>query len=259
LVEVSVSPHRSSAGRKPAVARSRATTRKIARRVSGAAPLLRQGRPQVRLEPEDEYLVAQAKTGAPEAVDQMVRRYYGFVRLKASSYFLIGGDSDDLIQEGLVGLYKAIRDYRSDRESSFRNFAELCITRQIITAIKTATRQKHQPLNQYVSISGVRGGDDPGERSVEELLHSHHDGDPADNVVSSERMNSMRASMAQMLSGLEVDVLKLYVEGKSYQEIGDHLGRHVKSIDNALQRIKRKLDVHLTERDAAENAASVFV
>ncbi len=152
----------------------------------------------------------------------------------------------------MIGLYKAARDFRPDRQASFRAFAELCITRQVITAIKTATRQKHQPLNKYVSISGVRGGEEPGERSVEDLLDRHNLPDPADEVVSRERMDVMRRSMSDMLSGLEVDVLRLYVEGKSYQEIGAQLGRHVKSIDNALQRIKRKLDLHLQEREHAD-------
>ena len=201
-------------------------------------------------------VVALAKDGRTDAYDAMVKRYRGFVRLKASSYFLLGGESDDLIQEGLLGLYKAIRDYRSDRESSFRNFAELCITRQIITAIKTATRQKHQPLNQYVSISGVRGGDDDAERSVEDLLDDHRAADPADQVISLERMGSIRVAMDVLLSGLEVEVLRLYVEGKSYQEIGERLGRHVKSIDNALQRIKRKLDAHLADEAEAERIAA---
>ena len=173
--------------------------------------------------------------------------------IRDRGYFLVGGDSDDIEQEALIGLYKAIRDYQVDRQASFRAFAELCITRQIITAIKTATRQKHQPLNQYVSISGVRGSDDPGERSVEDLLTLHHGADPADQVLSGERLASLRTSMAELLSGLEVDVLRLYVEGKSYQEIGAQLGRHVKSIDNALQRIKRKLDTRL-QADAAELA-----
>src|SRR5690242_18102448 len=202
---------------------------------------------------DDIELAARSQQGDRRALETLIDRYRRFARAKARGYFLVGGDSDDVEQEALIGLYKAARDFRPEHQASFRAFAELCITRQIITAIKTATRQKHQPLNQYVSISGVRGGDDPGERSVEELLHSHHDGDPADNVVSSERMNSMRASMAEMLSGLEVDVLKLYVEGKSYQEIGEQLGRHVKSIDNALQRIKRKLDQHL-QLEAANEA-----
>jgi len=201
---------------------------------------------------DDEH-AARFQAGERLVLEALIARYRRFARAKSRGYFLVGGDADDIEQEALIGLYKAARDFRPEHQASFRAFAELCITRQIITAIKTATRQKHQPLNQYVSISGVRGGDDPGERSVEELLHSHHDGDPADNVISSERMQSMRSSMAEMLSGLEVDVLKLYVEGKSYQEIGAQLGRHVKSIDNALQRIKRKLDHHL-QLEAAHEA-----
>ena len=197
---------------------------------------------------DDDELVARFRGGDVDALNTLLERYRRFARAKARGYFLVGADSDDIEQEGMIGLYKAARDFRPDRQSSFRAFAELCITRQVITAIKTATRQKHQPLNQYVSISGVRGGDDPSERSVEDLLDDHYIADPADEVVSAERMDGMRQAMAAMLSGLEVDVLRLYVEGKSYQEIGDHLGRHVKSIDNALQRIKRKLDVHLQEQ-----------
>ena len=200
----------------------------------------------------DEDLAARYQGGDVEALDLLLERYRRFARSKSRSYFLVGADSDDIEQEGMIGLYKAVRDYRADRQSSCRAFAELCITRQVITAIKAATRQKHQPLNQYVSISGVRGGDDPGERCVEDLLDDHNIGDPADEVVSRERMDVMRRSMADMLSGLEVDVLKLYVEGKSYQEIGNRLGRHVKSIDNALQRIKRKLDQHLQGEQAEE-------
>jgi RNA polymerase sporulation-specific sigma factor len=201
--------------------------------------------------PDDE-LAARFQGGDRLALEALIAGYLRFARAYSRGYFLVGGDADDIEQEALIGLYKAARDFRPEHQASFRAFAELCITRQIITAIKTATRQKHQPLNQYVSISGARGGDDPGERSVEELLHAHHDGDPADSVVSSERMETIRSSMARMLSALEVDVLKLYVEGKSYQEIGEQLGRHVKSIDNALQRIKRKLDQHLQETAAAE-------
>jgi len=198
----------------------------------------------------DDELAARFQSGDRASLEVLVDRYRRFARAKSRGYFLVGGDADDIEQEALIGLYKAARDFRAEHLASFRAFAELCITRQIITAIKTATRQKHQPLNQYVSISGVRGGDEPGERSVEDLLHAHHGSDPADDVVSGERMSSMRASMAEMLSSLEVDVLRLYVEGKSYQEIGEQLGRHVKSIDNALQRIKRKLDQHL-QREAA--------
>jgi len=205
----------------------------------------------------DDTLVGRYRLGDVEALDTLLERYRRFVRSKARGYFLVGADFDDIEQEGMIGLYKAVRDFRDDRQASFRAFAELCITRQIITAIKTATRQKHQPLNQYVSISGIRGGEDPGERSVEQLLDDHNVADPAEEVVSGERMDAMRASMAEMLSGLEVDVLRLYVEGRSYQEIGDQLGRHVKSIDNALQRIKRKLELHLAERDSQETVALV--
>jgi RNA polymerase sporulation-specific sigma factor len=197
----------------------------------------------------DDALVARFHDGDADALAVLLQRYRRFARAKARGYFLIGADSDDIEQEGMIGLYKAARDFRPDRQASFRAFAELCITRQVITAVKTATRQKHQPLNQYVSISGVRGSDDSGERTVEDLLHDHHEPDPADAIVSLERMDDMRRSMAELLSGLEVDVLRLYVEGNSYQEIGDHLGRHVKSIDNALQRIKRKLDPHLQQAD----------
>ena len=206
-------------------------------------------------EVSDNDLVARYRLGDSEALDALLERYRRFVRSKARGYFLVGADFDDIEQEGMIGLYKAVRDFRDDRQASFRAFAELCITRQIITAIKTATRQKHQPLNQYVSISGIRGGEDPGERSVEQLLDDHNVADPAEEVVSGERMDAMRASMAEMLSGLEVDVLRLYVEGRSYQEIGDQLGRHVKSIDNALQRIKRKLELHLAERETQDTLA----
>src|SRR5204863_4326561 len=207
----------------------------------------------------DDELVARFHNGDGDALNVLLERYRRFARSKARGYFLVGADSDDIEQEGMIGLYKAIRDFRDDRPASFRAFAELCITRQIITAIKTATRQKHRPLNQYVSISGVRGGDDPSERSVEKLLDDHNMADPADEVVSSERMGAMRDSMANLLSGLEVDVLRLYVEGRSYQELGEELGRHVKSIDNALQRIKRKLEVHLADRDAAELEAEALL
>ncbi len=210
----------------------------------------------------DEDLVARYQEGDPDALNVLLERYRRFARAKARSYFLVGADSDDIEQEGLIGLFKAARDFRTNRQASFRAFAELCVTRQVITAIKAATRRKHQPLNQYVSISGVWNGDDPSERTVEDMLDDHRGTDPAEEIVSRERMDGMRQSVADMLSGLEVDVLRLYVEGKSYQEIGEHLGRQVKSIDNALQRIKRKLDHHLTDEqstDACLLAAAVLV
>jgi RNA polymerase sporulation-specific sigma factor len=204
----------------------------------------------------DDELVACYREGNVGALETLLERYRRFARAKGRSYFLVGADSDDIEQEGMIGLYKAFRDFRPERQASFRAFAELCITRQIITAIKTATRQKHQPLNQYVSISGSRSTDDSNsDRVVENLLDDSPSSDPADQVVSGERLDSLRSAMAEMLSGLEVDVLRLYVEGKSYQEIGDKLGRHVKSIDNALQRVKRKLDAHLAEEAASDLAA----
>ncbi len=195
------------------------------------------------VERTDAELVEGFREGELDALQVLLERYRRFARAKARTYFLVGADSDDIEQEGMIGLFKAARDFRPDREASFRAFAELCITRHVITAIKTATRQKHQPLNQYVSLSGARGGDD--ERSVEDLLAAHHAADPADTVISNERIAAMRQAVAALLSGLEVEVLRLYVEGKSYQEMSQQLGRHVKSIDNALQRIKRKLDLQL--------------
>ena len=199
------------------------------------------------LELDDAELVRRYQVGDTDALLAVLERYRRFARVRARSYFLVGADSDDIEQEGMIGLFKAARDFRPDRESSFRAFAELCITRQVISAVKSATRHKHQPLNQYVSLSGARGGDDAGERSVEDLLDPLAVPDPADTVVSNERLAAMRRSIGETLSGLEVDVLRLYVEGRSYQEISEQLGRHVKSIDNALQRIKRKLEGHLRE------------
>jgi RNA polymerase sporulation-specific sigma factor len=204
----------------------------------------------------DDDLVARYHGGDDAALKTLIERYRRFARAKARGYFLIGADSDDIEQEGLIGLYKAARDFRPERQASFRAFAELCITRQVITAVKTATRQKHQPLNQYVSISASRPSDESNERTVEDLLDDHHVADPAESVVQTEQLDAMRSSMAEMLSGLEVDVLRLYVEGKSYQEIGDQLGRHTKSIDNALQRIKRKIEGHLEERAVADAVES---
>jgi len=197
----------------------------------------------------DVELVARFQDGCQDSLQVVITRYRRFARAKARNYFLVGADHDDVEQEALIGLYKAARDFRPEHLSSFQAFAELCITRQIITAIKTATRQKHQALNQYVSISGGRPGDDSGERTVEDLIQVHrHDADPADRVVAQERFDAMRGRMSEVLSSLEVEVLTLYVEGRSYQEIGATLDRHVKSIDNALQRIKRKLGMHLAER-----------
>jgi RNA polymerase sporulation-specific sigma factor len=210
----------------------------------------------VPVELTDDHLVALFRQGDGAALELLLERYRRFARSKARTYFLVGADYDDIEQEGMIGLFKAVRDFRPDRQSSFRAFAELCVTRQIITAIKAATRQKHQALNQYVSLSGMRGADNADDRLVDDLL-DHQVPDPADEVVSWESMAELRAMMAEMLSRLEVDVLRLYVEGRSYQEISALLGRHVKSIDNALQRIKRKLEAHLESRDAEELATAV--
>ncbi len=199
--------------------------------------------------------MALAKQGQADAYDRIVRRYYGFVRLKASCYFLAGGDSDDLIQEGLVGLYKAVRDYRTDRESSFRNFAELCITRQIITAVKTATRNKHTPLNQYVSFSSTpSGGAGDSEPSLDEMLPGSSVHDPVNQVISSEELRALVACISTALSELESRVLALYLDGRPYEEIGRRLGCEAKTVDNALQRVKRKVGAHLTERNLPPQA-----
>jgi len=198
---------------------------------------------------DDGYLIALAKQGHADAYDRIVRRYYGFVRLKASSYFLAGGDSEDLIQEGLVGLYKAVRDFRTDRESSFRNFAELCITRQIITAVKTATRNKHAPLNQYVSFSTSPGGSDDGEPTLDELLPGSSVHEPANQVISAEELRSLVDCLSTVLSELESRVLSLYLDGYSYEQVGGKLDCDAKTVDNALQRVKRKVGTHLASRN----------
>jgi RNA polymerase sporulation-specific sigma factor len=203
--------------------------------------------PEVEL--DDHYLIALAKQGRKDAYDKIVRRYHGFVRLKASSYFLIGGDSDDLIQEGLVGLYKAVRDYRTDRESSFRNFAELCITRQIITAVKTSTRNKHTPLNEYVSFSQTpAAGGGEGDPTLDELLPGPAAHDPVNQVIGTEELRSLVACLSSVLSDLESSVLSLYLDGHSYEAIGEQIECDTKTVDNALQRVKRKVGAHLSTR-----------
>ena len=207
-------------------------------------------RAQSQGELEDKYLIALAKQGRPDAYDRIVKRYYGFVRLKASSYFLVGGDADDLIQEGLVGLYKAVRDYRTDRESSFRNFAELCITRQIITAVKTSTRNKHTPLNEYVSFSqtpAASGGD--GDPTLDEMLPGPRVHDPVNQAISSEELHSLVACLSSVLSELESAVLALYLDGYSYEVVAEQLNCDTKTVDNALQRVKRKVGAHLESRE----------
>lgn len=191
----------------------------------------------------DEELVDATRNGRSEALDELLVRYRRFARAKARSYFLVGGDRDDVVQEGMIGLYKAVRDYETGHGASFRSFAELCITRQILTAIKTATRQKHTPLNSYVSFD-LPQHDESG-RTVADTISAEDSADPLTQLVQSDQLGQLRELFDEVLSELESNVLRLYVEGRSYQEIADQLGRHVKSIDNALQRIKRKLESHV--------------
>jgi RNA polymerase sporulation-specific sigma factor len=206
-----------------------------------------------RRELEDLQLVVRARNGDQVALDALIRRYTGFVRLKASSYFLAGGESDDLIQEGLIGLYKAVRDFRADKETSFRSFAELCITRQIITAIKTATRFKHAPLNTYVSFSQTPAGQDDGECTLGDALPGPGVDDPAICVISTQELESLVFCLGTGLSPLESDALRLYLEGNSYEEMAEELGCDTKTIDNALQRVKRKVLQHQSERQIIDS------
>ena len=214
-----------------------------------ATAAARSRRSEAQPELDDHYLVALAKRGSADAYDKLVRRYRGFVRLKSSSYFLLGGDGEDLIQEGLVGLYKAIRDYRTDRESSFRNFAELCITRQIITAVKTASRNKHAPLNQYVSFAQTPAAAGESESTLEDVLPGPISDDPADRVIATEELSSLVACLSSVLSELESEVLSLDLDGYSYEVIGERLECDTKTVDNALQRVKRKVATHLAGRE----------
>lgn len=206
----------------------------------------------------DDELVLRARAGDDTALEHLLLRYKNFARVKARNYFLIGADKDDLVQEGMIGLYKAIRDFRPDKQSSFRAFAELCIQRQIITAIKTSTRQKHIPLNSYVSLMRPMPQDDGGEPDrvlVDVLTIGGPNTDPVEMVISREEIDAMSTSFREILSDLEAHVLHLYLEGKSYQDIAESLKRRVKSIDNALQRIKRKVELHIEGRRMAEEAA----
>lgn len=192
----------------------------------------------------DEEIVAQVHLGNTAALDYLITKYRIFVKVKARSYFLIGADKEDIIQEGMIGLYKAIRDFKGDKLSSFRSFAELCVTRQIITAIKTATRQKHIPLNSYVSLDKPIY-DEESERTLLDIITGPVAEDPQNLMINREEYSNLEEKMAEVLSELEQQVLALYLEGRSYNEISELLNRHVKSIDNALQRVKKKLERHL--------------
>src|SRR5690554_3909683 len=188
----------------------------------------------------DEEIVQAACTGNNQATEFLINKYKNFVRAKARSYFLIGADREDIIQEGMIGLYKSIRDFRPDKLASFKAFAELCVTRQIITAIKTATRQKHLPLNSYISLNKPIF-DEESDRTLLDIINEENVSDPEEVMISREEFAGIELKMNEILSNLEWEVLSQYLQGRSYQEIAQELNRHVKSIDNALQRVKRKL------------------
>ncbi len=197
---------------------------------------------------KDEELITMIRDGDALALEYLLKKYKNFVRAKARSYFLIGADREDIVQEGMIGLYKAIRDFREDRLASFRAFADLCITRQMITAIKTATRQKHIPLNSYVSLDKPIYDED-SDRTLMDVITSTRKTDPEKLLINREAFSDIEHKMTEVLSDLERQVLMHYLDGRSYQEISSDLNRHVKSIDNALQRVKRKLERYLELRE----------
>lgn len=199
----------------------------------------------------DEEIVDLVRSGDSDALEYLINKYKNFVRAKARSYFLIGADREDIVQEGMIGLYKSIRDFRGDKLSSFKAFAELCITRQIITAIKTATRQKHIPLNSYVSLDKPIYDED-SDRTLLDIICSTRVTDPEELIINREEYDDIEDKMSEILSDLEQQVLMLYLDGRSYQEIAVDLRRHVKSIDNALQRVKRKLEKYLEVREVSQ-------
>jgi RNA polymerase sporulation-specific sigma factor len=205
--------------------------------------------PKARPQVEDGFLIARAKRGDEASTTRLIQRYQGFVRMKASSFFLSGGDRDDLIQYGLMGLYEAIRDYRSDRESSFRNFAELCITRRMITAIKADNRHKAKLLNDAVSLSSPPPGASEGESTMHDVIAGPQKHDPARLAVDRDELRALVSSVPELLSDLESRVLALYLRGRSYEEIAERLGSDTQRDDNALQRVKRKIGDFLRERE----------
>lgn len=198
----------------------------------------------------DEEVAELARSFDGRAEEYLLNKYKNFVRAKARSYFLIGADREDIVQEGMIGLYKAIRDFRATRLTSFRAFAELCITRQIITAIKTATRQKHKPLNSYISLNKPVY-DEESDRTLIDIIASGKISNPEEIIIGKEDFSTIETKMGKMLSPLEMQVLQKYIEGKSYYEVAEELGRSVKSVDNALQRVKNKLEKLITSENDA--------
>lgn len=200
----------------------------------------------------DNELVLRARAGDDRTIAELLNRYRNFARSKARSYFLAGSDRDDVVQEGMIGLYKAVRDFDLEQETPFRAFAELCISRQVLTAIKTANRNKHRPLNSSVSLDApmLSGGENDERSFGDRLMMAPNMADPVELVISAQEIEAIRDSMRHSLTDLEGDVLRLYMDGRSYEEIAGALGNHVKSIDNALQRIKRKLQRHIIKRES---------
>ena len=196
----------------------------------------------------DDNIVFKAKVGDEKSINHIIRKYRNFVRAKAKPFFLVGADKEDILQEGMIGLFKAIRDYDEEKTVSFRAFAELCVTRQIITAVKTATRQKHIPLNSYISLNKPVNEED-SDRTLMDTMKNTHINDPEQLTINKEEMQLIIEKTKEMLSDFEIKVLSLYLKGYSYQEISSKLGKHSKSIDNALQRIKRKFEKYLEERE----------
>lgn len=194
----------------------------------------------------DEVLVQRSREGDDQALAELLHRYRSFARAKAATYFIMGGEAEDVVQEGMIGLYSAVRDFDPSHGASFRAFADLCVTRQVLTAIKTATRLKHSLLNSSVSLDRPPNADDP-KRTVADTV-AEPDSDPLDHVIESDSLRRLHRTVNELLSDLEADVLRLYVEGRSYEEIAESLGRRTKSIDNALQRIKRKVETQLPSR-----------
>lgn len=198
---------------------------------------------------EDENkIVLKAKNGDKISQEYIIKKYINFVKIKSNPYYLVGADKDDIIQEGLIGLYKAIRDFDESKTNSFRGFAEICITRQIITAIKTATRKKHTPLNSYVSLNKPVY-DEESERTLIDIIATNISSDPEELIISKEELKRIQNKMDKVLSNLELKVLEMYLNGRSYQYIANRLDRDVKSIDNALQRVKRKLEKCLENKN----------
>ncbi|MBQ2897034.1 MAG: RNA polymerase sporulation sigma factor SigH [Clostridia bacterium] len=195
---------------------------------------------------DDALLVNMSKDGDRRAADTLIERYKSFVRAKTRAYFLVGADRDDIVQEGMIGLFKAIRDFSSDKQASFKYFADICITRQIITAVKTATRQKHSPLNSYISLSKPVY-DDESERTLIEMLSLRTSSNPEDIMIDRENLKSTEQRIRKSLSKFELEVMELYISGKSYTEIAEKLGKQPKSIDNAIQRVKKKIQKNMDE------------